>query len=264
MADALHRLQQLIRYTLTRKGPHGLHSPFVYELMTKVIRDKSSHHGYEKIVKARKSMFANRNLIETVDFGSGAGSKAFSTYRIRVNKLAKMRTSRLVYYKLLHRLAAFYKPEYLLEFGTSTGLSAVSLASGNPQGQMISMEGCASVANIASGIFERLHINNIEISIGNFNHSLAANLERLPYLDLVFFDGNHRKEPTLDYFHHCLAKVREGSIFIFDDIHWSPGMNEAWDIIRQHPEVPISVDLYQFGIIFFRKGIEKQHFVLSM
>lgn len=209
-------------------------------------------------------MLTNRNPIETVDFGFGAGNKQFATYIVRVNKLAKNRMIPMKYYQLLYRIVSYYKPTRVLEFGTSTGMSSSSIALGNPEMKFITMEGCASVANVAQSIFNRLNIDNVSPSIGNFNNVLANNLELFDQLDLVFFDGNHRKEPTIDYFNHCLTKAGEDSIFIFDDIHWSAEMEEAWNIICQDPAVTISIDLFQYGIVFFRKGVEKQHFVLRM
>lgn len=253
-----------LNYLLEKKGPHSIHSPFIYDFSTKVLQNHVNLKGYATIEKARKEMFSNRNVIETVDFGSGAGEKQFSTYRARVSQLAKARSSHIRYYKLLHRITEYFKPETMLEFGTSTGLSAISLATGNPTGRLITMEGCASVSHVASSLLSRLKVDNVEYAIGDFNHLLAANLESVEQLDLVFFDGNHRKEPTLNYFHHCLTKAGENSIFIFDDIHWSADMEEAWIAIQKHEQVTLSVDLFQFGIVFFRKGVEKQHFVLSM
>ncbi len=264
MSNLLFRLKKYFAYYLEKKGPHKIHSPFVFELSTKVIRDTKQYAAYDKILKARRMMLGNRNVIETVDFGSGAGNKSFATYRARVGKLAKARTGSIKHYLLLYRLVAYLKPRTILEFGTSTGLSTVSMALANEDAHIITMEGCASIANVATSVFERFNLKNIETSIGNFNNILAENLAGINQLDCVFFDGNHRKEPTLDYFNHCLTKASAQSFFIFDDIHWSEEMEEAWDIIKNHKEVSVSVDLYQFGIVFFRTGIEKQHFVLSM
>ena len=78
----------------------------------------------------------------------------------------------------------------------------------------------------------------------------------------AFFDANHRFEPTVSYFELCLEKATEGSIFVFDDIHWSDEMHRAWQVIRNHPEVMISIDLFFVGLIFFRKNQPKQDFVL--
>ncbi len=79
---------------------------------------------------------------------------------------------------------------------------------------------------------------------------------------MFFFDGNHRKEPTLRYFEQCIHFSNENSIFVFDDIHWSKGMESAWEYIKNDRRVSITIDLFWFGIIFFVEGVEKQDFVI--
>jgi hypothetical protein len=232
-----------LSYFFKAQGPHKLHSPFVFQLTTDVLRDNQTYPEYEKLHRQRKRLLSNRNVIETVDFGASAGSKDFITYRARVQKLVKRRSHAERYNRLLF---------------------TASLAMGNPEAKVTTLEGCASMASVADGSFERLKITNINIVIGNFNQTLSEVLNSLPKLDLVFFDGNHQKVPTLDYFHHCLTKAHENSIFIFDDIHWSSEMDEAWQQIQGHEQVSLTIDLFQFGLVFFRKGIAKQHFTLRM
>jgi len=41
-------------------------------------------------------------------------------------------------------------------------------------------------------------------------------------------------------------------------------MDEAWKQIQEHEQVSLTIDLFQFGLVFFRKGIAKQHFTLRM
>jgi len=260
---AFSLIKQYISYFFKAKGLHSLHSPFVFDLAKNVLNDHHKYPEYELLLKQRKRLMSNRNLIETVDFGTGAGSKEFATYRERVQKLTKQRSHSISCNQLLFRLSRFYKPQFILEFGTATGLGTAALAIGNPDAKVITLEGCASIAYIASGSFERLDITNTEIVIGNFNSVLSDVIGRFPKLDMVFFDGNHQKIPTLDYFYHCLTKAHDDSVFIFDDIHWSDEMNEAWSEIQQHEAVTVTIDLFQFGLVFFNKGLSKQHFVLK-
>lgn len=96
-----------------------------------------------------------------------------------------------------------------------------------------------------------------------FNHVLVSTLKKIGIPELVFFDGNHTKEATLRYFEACLQFIAERTVFVFDDIYWSPGMKEAWEVIVSHPEVRTSIDLYRLGVVFFDKKIAKQHFVLK-
>jgi predicted O-methyltransferase YrrM len=258
------RTRRFIAYYLKAKGLHGLHSPFVFEFAEKVLHDRTQYPEYDVIHKQRRRLLSNRNVIETVDFGASAGSRDFITYRARVQKLVKKRSHAEKYNKLLYRVSRYFRPEYVLEFGTAAGLSAAAIALGHSDAKVTTLEGCASMAQVAAGSFERLKLSNVDIVIGNFNQTLPEVLSNLPRIDLAFFDGNHQKVPTLDYFNHCITKVSEQSIFIFDDIHWSSEMDEAWEIIKQHEQVSLTVDLFQFGIVFFRKGIAKQHFTLKM
>ena len=107
--------------------------------------------------------------------------------------------------------------------------------------------------------------SNIEIVEGNIDQTLAPTLAALGApVDFVFFDGNHRYAPTLQYFELCLAHRTDESVFVFDDIHWSPGMERAWEVIKAHPDVRLTVDLFHIGLVFFRKNQPKQHFSLRV
>ncbi|MEJ7676870.1 MAG: hypothetical protein WKG06_03130 [Segetibacter sp.] len=60
-----------------------------------------------------------------------------------------------------------------------------------------------------------------------------------------------------------LEKAIESSVFIFDDIHWSKEMEEAWKYIQQHSAVTLTIDLFFIGIVFFRREQKvPQHFVI--
>ncbi len=95
---------------------------------------------------------------------------------------------------------------------------------------------------------------------GNFDKTLKPTLSSIDKLDWVFIDGNHQKEPTIRYFEQCLEKCTSDSVLLFDDIYWSKGMAEAWENIKQHPRVSVTLDLFQVGIVFIREGQSKQDF----
>ena len=85
---------------------------------------------------------------------------------------------------------------------------------------------------------------------------------RTPGSKLFFFDGNHHQEPTLNYFNQCLEYSKNDSVFIFDDIHWSDEMEEAWEEIKKNPKVTITIDLFFMGLVFFRKEQAKENFTV--
>ena len=151
----------------------------------------------------------------------------------------------------------------MLEIGTSVGLGTATLSIGNPKATITTLEGCKNTAAIAQELFEAFKLKNIKLTIGNFNETLPSIIKNNKF-DLIYFDGNHQKEATLNYFNLCLKTVHNNSIFIFDDINWSPEMQKAWLVIKNHPKVTISINTFFWGIIFFRKEQEKEHFTIRV
>ena len=125
------------------------------------------------------------------------------------------------------------------------------------------MEGAPTIAVIARQQFEALGIKNIQIIEGDFDTTLETVLSKLEQVGIAYIDGNHKYIPTIQYFHDLLAKSNEESVFIFDDIHWSEEMEKAWEQIKSHPSVTVTIDLFYIGLVFFRKeNKEKEHFII--
>jgi len=237
-----------------------VHSPFVYDLVTKCFYDKKYKPEYAVLKKYRKTLLQNKNTIEVTDFG--AGSRVFkSTTRI-VSQIAKTAGISPKRAELLLRIVQYFQPEQVLEIGTSLGLATVALASGNPKATITSLEGCPETAKVALEHFGKFHFNNIDLittEFGIYLNNLQPNTKNPQF---VYFDGNHSKEATLQYFELLLPTITNNSVWIFDDIHWSSDMEAAWEIIKNHPQVTVTIDTFQWGLVFFRSEQEKEHFVI--
>ena len=250
-----------IKYFLSSsngKG-HGTHSPFVFDFITKVLNDSRTFYCYESIEMLRNKMLHDNTTIPIKDFG--AGSRLHLSKERKVSAIAKSSLKPKKYSQLLFRMVDYYQPSTVIELGTSLGITSSYLASGNSNAKIITMEGSLEVAAIAKRNFEALQLNNISVIEGNFDDTLPGLLSKINTADFVFVDGNHRKEPTVNYFEQLLAHSTNNTILIFDDIHWSSEMEEAWDYIKQHTAVTLTIDLFFIGIVFLRsEQKEKQHF----
>ena len=204
---------------------HGVHSPFVFDFIKFVKNDTSEYDCYPKIESLRKQLLQNKALIEVEDFG--AGSTILKTNKRAIYKMAQSSLKPRKFAQLLYRLVKYYKPESMLELGTSFGITSSYLAAGNPATTLHTLEGSPAIANIARSNFESLGLQNVQLTEGDFAKTLQPLLDRLTVIDLAFVDGNHRKEPTLQYFNSLLTKTNDNSILIFDDIHWSEEMEAA-------------------------------------
>lgn len=240
---------------------YKIHSPFVYELVEKVFRDKTEHKEFRSLNRLKKRYAKRTDRIETMDFGSSAGNNTYITRITTVGNIVTQRTHSKKQLEFLYRMSNWFKPGSILEFGTAAGISALYLSKGNPESHMITMEGCMGLASVATKSFKKRNAN-IEVEVGDFNGILDGVVDRVEQLDMVFFDGNHRKAPTLEYFEKCLAKSTDKSVFMFDDIHWSRGMSSAWKTIKKDKRVTLTIDLYWIGLVFFIPEITRQDFVI--
>ena len=253
-------IKYYFQFLFNSKNEHSLHSPFVFELYTKVIQSKTEFSICKPIENLRKKLLKNRSIIEITDFG--AGSKIYKTNQREICQIAKSAEKNPKFGRLLFRLIQHFKPSIIFDLGTSLGITTIYESKAYANSKITSLEGCLATATIAQQNFDELACKNIEIIVGNIDETLPQELAKIEQLDFVFFDANHRYEPTIKYFELCSEKATEESVFVFDDIHWSDEMHEAWQYIRHHKDVMISIDLFYVGLVFFRKNQPKQDFIL--
>ncbi|MEJ8755675.1 class I SAM-dependent methyltransferase [Pontibacter sp. H259] len=240
---------------------HGVHSPFVFNLYNQVILHDGDFYAYPRIEAVRTDLLANEKTIEVTDLG--AGSKSIKYKSRKISDIARTSLKPAKYSQLLFRLVNHFQPKVVFELGTSLGITTAYLAEASRNAQIYTFEGCPNIAGIAKANFEYLHMRNITQITGNLNNTLQPQLQQIPQLDFVFFDGNHRYEPTMRYFEQCMAKAHENSVFVMDDIYWSSEMKRAWREIKNHPKVAQTIDLYFVGLVFFRTTQPKEHFTLA-
>lgn len=238
---------------------HGIHSPFVYDFIKNVLNDSENYPCYQLIEGIRKKMLSNSSTIEVEDFG--AGSSVIKTKKRIVKDIAASSLKPKKYAQLLYRMVQYYKPPTIVELGTSFGITSAYLAMANTKSVVHTCEGASSIVSIAMKNFEELQIKNIQLIHGDFANTLPQLLSKVKTIDFAFIDGNHRKLPTLEYFNQLLTSSSAITIFVFDDIHWSSEMEDAWQHIKQHAATTLTIDLFFIGIVFINPDFKiPQHF----
>ncbi len=252
-----------LRYRIRAKHykGFGVHSPFLYKLLSDVVFDYTPYYSQNDIMELRKDLKKNDYILEVKDMG--AGSKVFKTNSRKIKDIVKHSIVNVKFGELLFRLVVYFQPKTILELGTSLGIGTLYLAKPESSATIYTIEGCPVTAGIASINFELLKARNIKPFVGSFDEKLPEILKEVDFLDFVYFDGNHKKEATLKYFNLCLTKSNINSIFVFDDIHWSKEMEEAWEEIKQNPSVRLTIDLFFFGLVIFKDELSKQDFIVK-
>jgi len=217
-------LLSFLKYYLSADTKYGIHSPFLFNLIEEVLEDDRHYYAFDHLEYLRSQLLKNDQIIEV--------------------------------------LVLWRKPRQILELGTSLGLSAAYLAMANKESRIITLEGCPNIANCAQHNLNYLNLNQqVLVRVGEFSKTLDKSIADFKTLDLVFIDGHHAKIPTLKYWEKIKKHLTPGALVIFDDIHWSSGMEEAWETVKQDPGVQISIDLFYKGIILWNSDTkEEQHF----
>jgi predicted O-methyltransferase YrrM len=258
---AWHRIKSGLRYGLFAshyKG-FGVHSPFVFYIILHLFLTRYPFSAFSKTDAAYQMLRQNRQTITTKSFGSS------SVYGNKVRRVRRFVTTGSIppkYGKLLFRLINHFEARDILELGTGLGLGTLYLALPDSRSRIVSIDANSEMSAMASQLLEVTGVENVQLVTGQFKIVLPDILKDKEKLDFVFFDGDHKREPTLQYFNLCLQKKHNDTIFVFDDIHWSRDMEQAWQDIVNHPEVTVSLDLFRIGIVFFRHECKKQHYVV--
>lgn len=252
-----YQFQAFLRFYWAAVTKYQLHSPFVFDLSTALLDDRRWYYAFGQVEHLRRQMLASDVVLEVEDFGTGS---AHGQKRRSLRHIVRQAGSSARQGRLLFRLAQWLAPQTMLELGTSTGISTLYLASAARNAAFLSLEGSPQTAEVARINLKHLGLHKAEVVTGAFEQTLSPALQQLQQVDLVYLDGNHRLAPTLHYFETCLPFARANTIFVLDDIHWSPEMQQAWQHIRQHPQVTLTIDFFDIALAFVNPDFkEKQH-----
>ena len=290
---ALYRAKSWLRHQLTawNTGGEGVHSPYLFEWVRMVMMDKNAYYIWGEIERCREKMLRDERELEFVDYGSAIKSRSlengsktacrleFRDMR-RVCDIARRSLAKRKYAQMLsrlvnwlgasHRLESGSGTAYSLEFrgltivelGTSLGVTTAYMAAMDSRNRVVTFEGCEAVADVAKENWKALNINNIECRVGEIDaEQLARDIE---HLDVAFIDANHTYVSTCEYFDVLAGKVREKSVIVVDDIHYSEEMEKAWKAICADERVTSTIDLYQMGLVFFDKHYWKRHYTMRL
>lgn len=257
------RSQLYIKYLLKAKRKPSLDSSFAMAIVKEVLPHRPSEAGIQ-IKDIQKSLRKNDRRVEYTDLGAGSAESGGGMVSRTMSQMAKVSSRKYREGELLHRLCSFLQPTVCLELGTHLGLSTLYQFSAVPESRFVTVEGAKAIALLARQTWSYYGTENTpELHVGNFDTILPSLLSSGLKPDYVLVDGNHRYEPTISYARQLIDVMAGAGAIVFDDIYWSEGMKKAWEEIISWPEVRLSIDLFQFGIVFLNPESEKTDLVLK-
>jgi len=254
-------LSALLRHLLFSQSSagYGVHSPFIYEFLTTVVRGKTSPYVSLMTEGLRKTILADFRLIDINDSWTVSGGREET--RRTVHDIAAKDAVSPRQAAMLARIAAFEcsatTPDdgIILELGTSLGISTLCLAMSAPQNRIITIEGSPAIADIARENFRLLNINNVEVLTGGFPTSLKQLSSQGVKVRYAFIDGIHSGDALVNYFGIIMGMASETITIVADDIHLNRSMYKGWKMICNDNRGDASVEMFRFGVIFCKKAL---------
>ena len=268
-----YALSSYSKFLWRSTNAHGIHSPFVYDLVTKCFYDQSNYPQYSTLRELRKELRQSHETIQVLDFGAGSRDQNLQKGQTRpVKQMLHNASISPKRQRLLFRLVHYFNSKNVLELGTHLGMGTIAMALGNPKATITTVEGCPNTEK-----FSKNHLNKW---LAENHFSGALDLINTPFttyfakqlstttnekkFNLIYLDGHHDGQATLEYFNKIKKLMHNDSLLIIDDIYWSKSMTLAWNDIVKDPKVTVSIDTYFWGLIFFRKEQTKEHFIVRI
>jgi len=263
-----HRIWAFLRHSLTSWNTtgEGIHSPYLFELVRFVLRDRNAYYCFEDIERRRELLLACEDALDVVDYGSQGSPEGRHVQRrvcdIAANHLESASVGQMLF-RLVNWIGMHEKrPLEVLELGTSLGITTAYLASADSRNRIVTLEGSAEVLKVAQGVWRALRLENITWREGNIDNTLYECAREK--LDVAYIDANHTYDATLRYAGYLLPRLTEKGILVLDDIHYSEEMENAWEALKNDPRVTTSMDLYHVGLLFVDPHYLKRHYKIRL
>lgn len=198
----------------------------------------------------------NRRKIVIQDFG--AGSKKMGPER-EIGQIARYNSTQSKYSMYLRLLPTLFDKKNILEMGSSLGFGTLSLALGDTDRKITTIEGCPVIAAEAQNLFLQFQLKNIELINLPFGEALGQKFNEK--FDFVFVDGHHNGAFVLKYIQQLKSITTKDCVFLLDDIRWDPGMLSVWKKLKS--DFSFSVDFFRMGILQNHSSFGHKHLTIS-
>lgn len=246
--------RSILLYRRLRHGRgHGVHSPFVYHLITKVIGERNPYYIYQDIDRLRRTFQYKEEPVSYADRRNPGKQRSCSA-----GTLFKRRAIRPRQGKFLFRLANYLKPVRILHIGPSLDLSIVYTSAYASGLECAMVDAMPESVSLTRELVEKGCRNPVDLQTGPYKEALQRVWERMETVDFVFFNTAHEQNDPVKLFRECAKHANEQTVFVFNEIKVNQLMRACWHEVCASPDVTVTVDLYSLGLAFFTKKLHKR------
>lgn len=167
--------------------------------------------------------------------------------------------------QLLFRLVEHLRPRTMLELGSAVGIRSMYMAAAAREAGLIGLEKSPVCAHIARTNVEWLGLSrNARILEGAMGTNLPSALSELQPVDIVVFSLLENMEDTRSHFETILSSAHEKTVFVFSHAHHSKESAVAWEAVKNHPRVRLSIDFFALSLVCIDPDFrEQQHYTIA-
>ncbi|NJK83443.1 MAG: hypothetical protein HC912_06100 [Saprospiraceae bacterium] len=244
-----------LRYYFRATTYYRVHSPMAYEFAQAILEDNRNFYAFEQLKSLQKLALKDQRSIALTH----ADQKENPTIGT-IQQIAKQNTVKSYYYKLLFRIIHYYKPAFIVELGTSLGLSTMYAAAAALDRNIYTIEKEPAIANAAKQHFNLLRFKNIETFVGDYHQVFDNELFVEKNIDALIISP--QVDLTLETLEKYMGQLTASSWVIVVGIA-DKAKKKIWNAVQEHPKITLSIAVYELGIAFCNhKVIEKQHLTL--
>ncbi|MDU1890228.1 MAG: class I SAM-dependent methyltransferase [Dysgonomonas sp.] len=221
----LSRTGVKLLYKIRHHRGHGIHSPFVFNLVTKVIEEKSPYHAYQDIKDALEG-------------------KSYKYYR--VNK----------YNLLAFRLVNYFESRNILEIGSGYGLNTLCLTAHSSKVNCTCVETSLSKYSLAQNLYEDWG-RNIKL----YTDLSLPDLEEKQ--DCIYIDLSNYNHMPEDFISYLVSLCTEKTFIIVKGIRTNKRNQALWKSIKDIKSRTAVLDLFNLGIVFFDTKLYRWKYQIS-
>ena len=256
-----HKIVSFFCFIIKSKNEHGVHSPFVFDLITSCFYKTKSKNDLIIFMNYKKELSKNNSLSEILNFNFMSRLLlSHKRKRSRIFKDSEISNKRA---RLLIHLIQYLKPKNILEIGTGFGINTVVLSSAQRNSKITTLDENEQTVNVIKEMFKKNTFKHVKFLTGNFDITLPQVFNNNIY-DFIYFKGSCENKTTLNYFESSLSSIHNNSVLLFENIHSNRESEKVWNSIKKHEKVTVTIDTFLWGFVFFRKEQEKEHFIIRI
>ncbi len=230
-------------YKLRRILGDGLPEPFQHPL--EFLFDKGLSHAEQQVVSRVESI---REVVARQAYSFEVVNRDGKVCRLTASQVAHRSSVTPEWGTFLYLCSQSFRARTILELGSCAGISGCYLASSKYCERFITVEASPDLASLARANICQVS-NEAEVVNALFDDALDKILPTLGGgIDLAYIDGHHKYEATLHYFRRLEPHLNKGGLVVFDDIHLSDGMWQAWQVLKVREGFAYTIGAGRFGI----------------